>query len=392
MTSPDFSDFDQKLKQVNLRLKGANIGVTLERKGGSLYARATLPPAPDSPKTSPHQQHLRLALRANLAALKQAEAMAKKIGAALDLKEFTWADYARAKNKPANQTVADWCMSFEVDYFEEKERNATTEHSFKAGYGTYLKRLPQNQALTKASLERTIKTTKPNSYSRSRICSAFKRFGKFAGIDISFINKDLAGDYSPFKPAPRVLPSDELLVECLHKISNPKWRWVYALLATYGLRPHEIFHVDTQELEQGGYTLKVLENTKTGYREVQPLYPEWVDQFGLRQKQLPNCTGKTNRLLGKSVSEAFRRYKIPFPPYNLRHRYAVRCIEFDINVALAARWMGHSVLVHTKTYQLGLSRVVEQRAFERALSNPNRPHPPAVQMVNQHADSQSEVA
>ncbi|MBD2028273.1 hypothetical protein [Leptolyngbya sp. FACHB-711] len=42
-------------------------------------------------------------------------------------------------------------------------------------------------------------------------------------------------------------------------------------MATFGLRPHEVFHLDTRGLKQGGYVLKVLEETKTGYREVHPL-------------------------------------------------------------------------------------------------------------------------
>src|SRR5579883_78044 len=383
MAKHDFSDFDQKLKLVNLRLKRANLPVSLTRKGSSLYARATLPPPPDSDKSVPHQQHLKLGMKANLLALKQAEAIATKIGAALLLKEFRWSDYGRGDKKPDKQTAAAWCKAFEVHYFESTERNPTTEESFKSNYLAFLKRLPQDQALTRESLERVIKATQPNSCQRARSCSALKRFGLVAGIDVSFINKKLKGTYSPFKSAPRDLPSAQLIVECWSQIPHRDWRWIYGMLATYGLRPHEVFHLDTQELERGGLIIKVLDETKTGYREVRPLYPEWVEQLGLRQKQLPNVTGKTNSALGSRVSSAFRLYHIPFPAYNLRHCYAVRCIEFDINVSLAARWMGHSVLIQTRTYKAWLSQAVEQSVFERALNSPNRPQPPLVQGLEQ---------
>jgi len=383
MAKHDFSDFYQKLKLINLRLKEANLPVSIARKGASLYARATLPPPPASDKAAPYQQHLKLGMKANLQALKRAEATTTKIGAALLLKEFRWSDYGRGDKQPAKQTAAAWCKAFEVHYFESTERNPTTEGSFKNDYLAYLKRLPQDQALTRERLEGVIKATKPNSCQRAKSCSTFKRFGLFAGIDVTFIDKALRGTYSPFKTAPRDLPSAQVIVEWWSKIPNRGWRWVYGMLATYGLRPHEVFHLDTQELERGGLLIKVLDGTKTGYREVCPLYPEWVEQLGLRQKQLPNVTGKTNSAWGKRVTQAFRRYHIPFPAYNLRHCYAVRCIEFDINVSIAARWLGHSVLIHTRTYQAWLSQAVEQAAFERALNRPNRPQPPLVQGLEQ---------
>jgi integrase len=175
------------------------------------------------------------------------------------------------------------------------------------------------------------------------------------------------------------LPSDAEIVEWFYKISNLNWRWAYGMMATYGIRPHELFHLDTQDLEQGGYVLKVLENTKTGFREVRPYHLEWVDQFGLRQKRLPaiNVIGKGNKRLGSKISAGFRRYKVPFRPYNLRHAYAVRCLRFDVDPSLAARWMGHTVAVHTRTYQAWISKDVEHEAFVKSIQNPNRPKPPA---------------
>jgi len=88
MAKKGFSDFDHKLKHVNLRLKAANIRPRIECKGDSLYLRATLPPKPNSDRTSPYQQHLSLKVKANPEGLKRAEAQAKKVGAALDLKDF----------------------------------------------------------------------------------------------------------------------------------------------------------------------------------------------------------------------------------------------------------------------------------------------------------------
>jgi len=384
MTTDHFEDFDAKLKLCNQRLTAASIRAKVARKGHSLYLRATLPPKPEAKCSKPHQQHIPLDLKTTPEGLRRAEAEAKKVGAALDLKEFNWANYSlRAATKTEPQTVADWLAAFEVSCFADRKRTPTIEQSFESTYYDYLKRLPQAQLLTAAVLERGIKATEPDSYTRRAICFAYKSFGAFAGIDVSFINKKLRGKYSSRKPAPRALPTDEMIVAMFFQIPNLNWRWVYGMMAVFGLRPHEVFHVDTQDLEQGGMVLKVLNDTKTGYREVLPLHPEWIDQFDLRHKRFPNIQviGKCNQALGAKISNNFRRYKVPFPPYNLRHSYAVRCVAFGIHVSLAARWMGHSVAIHTDTYHQWISAATEQAAFERSMQNPNRPKPPVVKLV-----------
>ncbi|MBD2095885.1 site-specific integrase [Trichocoleus sp. FACHB-591] len=373
----DKTEFAEKLQQLNQKLRQGNIRVSVVRKGNSLYARATLPPKTNAKKPQPHQQDVTLGLKANPQGLRRAEAIAKKIGAALELKEFQWDDYCQpSPQEMVPKTAIEWCIAFETSYFERRKRNATTEDSFHSRYGYYLKQLPQDQELTKELLERAVKATEPDSYIRDQVCTAYKALGKFAGIDINFIDKALRGTYSSSKPAPRDLPSDTEIVEWFEKIPNLDWRWVYGMLATYGLRPHEIFHLDTSELEQGGIVVKVLPPTKTGYREVRPLYPEWIEQFNLRKKCLPNVTGKCNRSLGGRVAPAFKRYKIPFPPYHLRHCYAARCIKFNIPVSIAARWMGHSVAMHTRTYQAWLSKAMEQEIFERVINSSTRPQSP----------------
>jgi integrase len=343
-----------------------------------------LPPKPEAKCSKPHQQHIPLDLKTTPEGLRRAEAEAKKVGAALDLKEFNWANYPlRAATKTAPQTVADWLAAFEGHYFADRKRTLKIESSFKAAYYDYLKRLPQAQLLTAAVLERGIKATEPDSCTRKAICFAYKSFGAFAGIDVSFINKKVRGNYSSLKPAPRVLPTDETIVEVFFQIPNLNWRWVFGMMAVFGLRPHEVFHLDTQELEQGGRVLKVLDDTKTGYREVLPLHSEWIDQFDLRHKRLPNIqvVGKNNQALGAKISCGFRRYKVPFPPYNLRHSYAVRCVAFGFHESMAARWMGHSVAIHTGTYHQWISGPTEQAVFERSMQNPNRPKPPVVKLV-----------
>ena len=72
---------------------------------------------------------------------------------------------------------------------------------------------------------------------------------------------------------------------------------------------------------------------------------------------------------------------MPFKPYDLRHCWAVRALRFGVPVSLAAKWMGHSVDIHTKTYQAWISREMEAQVYEQSLRNPNCPQAPIVKQV-----------
>ena len=73
----------------------------------------------------------------------------------------------------------------------------------------------------------------------------------------------------------------------------------------------------------------------------------------------------------RTVSEQFRRYKISFTPYDLRHAWAVRTILIGLPNTVAAKMMGHSVSIHTKTYHHWITRRDQQQAVDSALSMHN---------------------
>ena len=375
-------ELQAQLIQANQRLKAANTGLSLCIKGLSLYGRGTLPPKPGSLKTIPYQQKIALKIRANPAGLKRAEAEAKKIGAALALKEFDWTLYVSHVTTPSEKrTIAEWIVALEADYFDRRQRTLASESTWETHYFEYLRRLPQQQPLTVEILKQAIRSTQPDSYTRRAMCLSCRSLGQFAELDVAFI-KPLRGKYSSRRPARRHLPSDEEIVAALERISNPAWRWVAAMLATFGLRPHEIFHLDTTELENGGTRIEVLKG-KTGERKVQALHLEWIDEFNLREKYLPKVkvTGRSNKDLGHRVSCYFRSKKLPFKPYDLRHCWAVRSLRYNINVSLAARRMGHSVTMHTTIYQAWIGDEIDQSSYEEAVNRPDRPSAPRRKLV-----------
>ncbi|MGK7913298.1 MAG: hypothetical protein AB4050_17735 [Synechococcus sp.] len=117
------------------------------------------------------------------------------------------------------------------------------------------------EELTAQMLRELVIATRLDSASRKQACIVTGALGKFARLD--FDPKPYRGKYSPKKVKPRELPDDATIAECFYKIRNPGWRWVHGVMACYGLRPHEAFHVEPESLreEPGILTLR---DGKTG--------------------------------------------------------------------------------------------------------------------------------
>ena len=129
--------------------------------------------------------------------------------------------------------------------------------------------------------------------------------------------------------------------------------------------------------DQGDRVIRVLPTTKTGEHQVWPFQPEWVDRFSLStlggsQDALPRIQTDLRRTtlqqVGRRVSEQFRRYDLPITPYDLRHAWAVRTIHIGLPDTVAARMMGHSVAIHTRTYHHWITRRDQQQAVDAALA------------------------
>lgn len=107
------------------------------------------------------------------------------------------------------------------------------------------------------------------------------------------------------------------------------------------------------------------------------LPPDWVERFNLGElgrdpALLPEvCTDlrhTTLQQVGRRVAEQFRRYELPLTPYDLRHAWAVRTIHIGLPDTVAARMMGHSVAIHTRTYHHWITRRDQQQAVDAALA------------------------
>ncbi|PSB16070.1 hypothetical protein C7B65_22710 [Phormidesmis priestleyi ULC007] len=197
------------------------------------------------------------------------------------------------------------------------------------------------------------------------------------------------GKYSSKSVSPRNIPSDDLIVDWYDRLKNPNWKWVYGMLATYGLRPHEAFRLDLPQLRLGDRILWVENDTKTGSRQVWAFHPEWFEQFDLSLVRLPNIQlDRTNDRVGHSATAYFSDFGLPFHLYDLRHRWAIRTLEYGLDIGLAAKQMGHSREVHERIYHRWINATIHQRAYELILSRDDRPRPPVRQETAKKEEGQ----
>ena len=380
----DFAALDLKIIQINQRLKVAQLNVQLERRGSRLALRSTLPPRPGSDRLRPTQQRLSLGIPATTAGLKQAEQEAKVLALKLIQNTFEWRDYDHAIDgkRLTNLELSQQIDAFEQEFFAATHRiqkPASAKTTWRGAYEPYLRKLETiaranpSFSLSEA-IGKTLQSIDSQSRSRQIGVIALVAFATFMQLEIA---DDLKGKYAGNQGLDRLkktreLPTDDQILHHWNQIPNPKWKYVYGVMAAFGLRNHEVFFCNYGDLLKGENQVQVLSTTKTGSHEVWAFHPEWVDQFELRSPLLPdvNTSLETTTLqtVGQRVTAQFRRYNIPFSPYDLRHAWAVRTIHVGLPDTVAAKMMGHSVTVHTKTYHQWLTRRDQQAAVNAALS------------------------
>lgn len=382
---------DAQLSDINRRFKVARLCLKIERRGDKLGLRGILPPRPDSPKLQAYQQRIPLGLPADEAGLKQTEKTAKVVAAQIITDTFDWYEYvsAIATLKRADAGLVEQIAAFEVHFFKLNEgsvgratpseyRPASVRTTWQKAYMPYFRRLQemaQQQSMLSLSevIYATIQSTRANSRSRQVCCTALDALANFLNVPLPTPLKSFWGNYGNSKTGVRSLPSDQEILSAYEKIPHSGWKFVYGIMATYGLRNHEVFYSDYEMLASGDdeAAIEVLETTKTGHHDVWPFYPEWIDAFSLRDIVLPKVNTDLNRttlqLVGQQVSKQFKRYGIPFSPYDLRHAWAVRTVHVGLPDTVSARMMGHSVAIHNRTYHKWITRRDQRAAVKAAM-------------------------
>jgi len=287
-----------------------------------------------------------------------------------------------------DRSLADFKAAFFADP-RRRRRPAGSRSTWSGAYLPYLRRLerqaaaadqgsPGAELLTAELLTAVLDSYGLASRSRQQCGIALAALARHAGLPLPADWSERCGGYGLHQARFRRLPGDNQILGLVERIPNPAWRLVYGLMATYGLRNHEVFFCDLGALAPGGdRVIRVLPTSKTGEHQVWPFQPEWVERFGLERLgldagALPAVTvdlrHTTLQQVGRRVAEQFRRYDLPITPYDLRHAWAVRTIHIGLPDTVAARMMGHSVAIHTRTYHHWITRRDQQQAVDAALA------------------------
>jgi integrase len=350
----------EEIARANARLKADSVGVSILARGKRLYCRATCPDRHNPDSVNWHQQDIPLGIYANIAGIQKVEQEARKIGALLAARQFSWASYLRRHQK--QPLIGEIIQGYKGDYFRRNENSPTSRASWNTNEWSHLKKLPQDKPLSKEILLQTIDNTEPGTANRNKLCKALSRLVRFAKFQVDIKFRELGKNYFP---KGRNLPDDEVILEWYDKITDTFWRAIYVLIAVYGLRPHELFHLDLTDLKNGDDFIRVGPKTKTGARIAFPLYTEWVEDLDIRKIQLPefDTEGKSNNELGEQVLKAFMRFGIPFRPYDLRHSWARRSIDCEMDPRKSAESLGHTLATHYEKYNKHFQEKDALRAY-----------------------------
>jgi len=353
------------LSLVNARLKADRVGVSVQVRGDRLALVATLPPKSESTKDRPYQQRISLGIYASVAGLKQAERLARLLGIELAEQAFSWATWSKiSEDSEETVTAGQWVERFRATLNISEE---SWRYRFLHAGG--FKHLHLDQPLTPEALLEVVFKQKPDTATRRSYCDALQRLAKLAEIPVDL--KVHAGSYSEKAVTPKDIPSDDQIIEQIEKVPNPGWRYCFGLMATYGLRPHEVFFTELENLE-GVITARVTEGKTGGRYPVFPVPADWAAKW---QAQLPRCASNkahSHRRLGSMSGATWRRYHpdLPWTLYDLRHAYAIRCHLYAVPVAVAAQWMGHSPEIHLRTYQRWISEKHHLETYRRLFMSP----------------------
>ena len=174
----------------------------------------------------------------------------------------------------------------------------------------------------------------------------------------------------------------EHLLALVKAIPDSRWRFAFQLMATYGLRPEELQHLQIRQGRLWCMYEKVASRGKTRPRVLRPLpCDDWADGWRLEERfptqelppMQPGLGGGyvghylMNRPLWKELRREYEAKGEKLVPYSCRHGYAHRAhVICDLPPKVVAAAMGHSVQTHLAAYSRWCGDDVVDDAFAKA--------------------------
>ena len=200
----------------------------------------------------------------------------------------------------------------------------------------------------------------PESYKQKLFVRILRAVGKFHNLKFDYT------PYTKYKQPEidlRKLPTDQDIIEAWENEKYLPHKWGLAILATFGLRPHEFYRSEFNLQDEPPLVYVGRRTKKKKERTAYPLPIKGLDLLAVPNQwhKFIETTdlNRTNLQLGQNVTEWFRKY--PFTPYELRHYYAARGVINGISPMAMAKWMGHSLNVHYKHY----GRLIDDAEFKQ---------------------------
>ncbi len=385
--------FNQALDETNIRLKCSKTRVTLISIGGGIQLRATLPLKPGDPPVNGRdkkQYTISLGIPANFDGLKTAEEEAYELGKLIARQTFTWTDKYLGSKVKKNESITfkEFYKVFEKKYFETRKRTGKSETTFRSYDSRYKTHFLSDEIITFESIKKIILSV-PQPVTRTMCIRVATQICKILNIEYNWDGLSLKAEKNE-----KYIPSDQEIIQCFEKLNDyglntsrmskkskkyaKFYKLFFALLAIYGLRPKEIINNSDLDWlvspENENNTFKVHKSNKTGYREVLPFVPEWVELLELKNEE---NIAIAKEIIGTMKSESEKEYKVSslskrfgklgfsFTPYSLRHACAIRAHLQGVPIKAAADNLGHTVDIHTKVYQQWFGLENRKKAFEQ---------------------------
>lgn len=240
----------------------------------------------------------------------------------------------------------------------------TSERTWEISYMGRLRQIPPASKVTTESMAKAMQRYDRSSCSYKELWHLLKHLSRLVGVPFPELPIPTYGKAKLVE-----VPSDEEIIEWVEAFGGAAASWYFGMMATYGLRPHEI---ESAVLIDRDYC-QVQDATKTGFRTVVPVPKEWVERFALRDRRLRPIQGSTadrGDVVAKWLHKELKRLRLPWRAYALRHAYAGRLWAkggSKLDIYTAARLMGHTPNQHAKTYRAHIQPHLVAEAAERAL-------------------------
>lgn len=321
---------------------------------GRLYLLAKLPCRDGSPGT----KQVRLALRLDdtpvnrRTARKQLQVLEQQ----LERGTFSWSHWCDER-----PSAVSWREAINRLYRKKVVLGRTGQSTWEVSYMGRLRQINPASACTTESIAAALLRYERRSCSYKELYYLMRHVAQL--VDVPFPEVPLP-TYN--RAAPVQVPSDEQIIAWVEAAPEPS-RWYWGMMATYGLRPHEI---EGSELIEKDFC-QVAEGTKTGFRTVVPLHRAWVERFDLRRRRLRPGQDQRHDVVSKWLHKELQRLQLPWRPYALRHAYAARLWREGgarLDIFTAARLMGHTPQQHARTYRAHIQPHQIAEAAERALT------------------------